>query len=179
MVPAHPRISARRLRGFVRHGGGQLWLGGPERVEAGTSAKAAALFLTQLALGDESAIVSLKALIPDREPIEGMLNYGAEPEERSKWDDQQKREQEEKEISKLKEAAQDPLLRRLVTVHILATAAWPNFYGGEWYQPAAQRGSRWLTVIKEANLGQVEDAEYLGWTAYKSVITRMLHTGWS
>ena len=102
-------------------------------------AKAAALFLTQLALGDESAIVSLKALIPDREPIEGMLNYGAEPEERSKWDDQQKREQEEKEISKLKEAAQDPLLRRLVTVHILATAAWPNIYGGEWHKPAAQR----------------------------------------
>jgi hypothetical protein len=128
--------------------------------------KAAALFLTQLALGDESAIVSLKALIPDREPIEGMLNYGAEPEERRKWDDQQKREQEEKEISKLKEAAQDPLLRRLVTVHILATAAWPNIYGGEWHQPAAQRGSRWLTVIKEANLGEVEDAEYLGWTAY-------------
>ena len=96
--------------------------------------KAAALFLTQLALGDESAIVSLKALIPDREPIEGMLNYGAEPEERSKWDDQQKREQEEKEISKLKEAAQDPLLRRLVTVHILATAAWPNIYGGEWHK---------------------------------------------
>jgi hypothetical protein len=128
--------------------------------------KAAALFLRQLALGDESAIVSLKALIPDREPIEGMLNYGTEPEERRKWDDQQKREQEEKEISKLKEAAQDPLLRRLVTVHILATAAWPNIYGGEWHQPAAQRGSRWLTVIKEANLGEVEDAEYLGWTAY-------------
>ena len=32
-------------------------------------AKAAALFLTQLALGDESAIVSLKALIPDRKPM--------------------------------------------------------------------------------------------------------------
>src|SRR5205814_6596806 len=88
--------------------------------------RAASLFLTQLALGDESAIVSLKALIPDREPVEGMLNYGAEPEERSKLDDQQKREQEQKEISKLKDAAQDPLWRRLVTVHILATAAWPN-----------------------------------------------------
>jgi len=129
-------------------------------------AKAAPLFLTQLALGDKSAIVSLKALIPDREPIEGMLNYGAEPEERRKRDDQQKREQEEKEISKLKEAAQDPLLRRLVTVHILATAAWPNIYDGD--NAAAKRCSRWLTVIKEANLGQVEDAEYLGWTAYNT-----------
>ena len=131
-------------------------------------AKAAALFLTQLALGDESAVVSLKALIPDREPVEGMLNYGAEPDEVSKRDDQEKREQEQKEISKLKDAAQDPLLRRLVTVHILATAAWPNTYDGELNNPAAKRCSRWLTVIKEANPGQVEDAEYLGWTAYNS-----------
>jgi hypothetical protein len=127
-------------------------------------AKAAALFLTQLALGDESAIVSLKALIPDREPIEGMLNYGAEPEERGKWDEQQKREQEEKELSKLKEAAQDPLLRRLVTVHILATASWPNFF--DVGNLPAKRCSRWLRVIEEANLGRVEDAEYLGWAAY-------------
>ena len=40
--------------------------------------KAAPLFLTQLALGDTSAIVSLKALIPDRSSVEGMLNYGPE-----------------------------------------------------------------------------------------------------
>src|SRR5437588_3075054 len=131
-------------------------------------AKAAALFLTQLALGDESAVVSLKALIPDREPVEGMLNYGAEPDEVSKRDDQEKREQEQKEISKLKDAVQDPLLRRLVTVHILATAAWPNTYDGELNNAAAKRCSRWLTGIKEANLGQVEDAEYLGWTAYNT-----------
>ena len=131
-------------------------------------AKAAAHFLTQLSLGDESAIVSLKALIPDREPIEGMLNYGAEPEEISQRDDQQKREQEQKEISKLKEAADDPLLRRLVTLHILATAGSPDFYGGELNNAAAKRCARWLTVIKEANPGQVEDAEYLGWAAYSS-----------
>jgi hypothetical protein len=129
-------------------------------------AKAAAFFLTQLALGDESAIVSLKALIPDREPIEGMLNYGPESEERSKWDDQQKGEQEQKEFSKLKETAQDPLLRRLVTVHILATASSPDFYGGELNDLSTKRCALWLTIIKEAKLGQVEDAEYLGWAAY-------------
>ena len=84
--------------------------------------KAAPLFLTQLALGDPSAVVSLKALIPDRDPIEGMLNYGPESDERNGWNDPQKREEEQKEISKLKSAAQDALLRRLVTVHILATA---------------------------------------------------------
>ena len=129
-------------------------------------AKAAALFLTQLALGDESAVVSLKALIPDREPVESMLNYGAELEERSKWDSQQKQQQEQKEISKLKEAAQDPLLQRLVTVHILAKATSAYFYYGESNNSAAKRTARWLAIIKEANLGQVEDAEYLGWAAY-------------
>jgi hypothetical protein len=129
-------------------------------------ANAAAVFLTQLALGDESAIVSIKALIPDREPIEGMLNYGPELEERSKWDDQRKGQQEQKEISKLKEAAQDPVLRRLVTVHILATASSPDFYGGELNSTSAKRCARWLEVIKAANLEQVEDAEYLGWAAY-------------
>jgi len=130
------------------------------------AAKAAALFLTQLALGDESAVVSLKALVPDREPVESMLNYGAEPEERTKWDSQQKQQQEQKEISKLKEAAQDPLLQRLVTVHILATATSAYFYYGESNNSAGKRAARWLAIIKEANLGQVEDAEYLGWAAY-------------
>ena len=48
--------------------------------------KAAPLFLNQLALGDESAIVSLKALVPDRRPVEGMLNYGPEPDEQSAMD---------------------------------------------------------------------------------------------
>ena len=130
------------------------------------AAKAAALFLTQLALGDESAVVSLKALVPDREPVEGMLNYGAEPEERTKWDSQQKQQQEQKEISKLKEAAQDSLLQRLVTVHILATATSAYFYYGEPNNSAAKRAARWLAIIKEANLRQAEDAEYLGWAAY-------------
>lgn len=61
--------------------------------------KAAKLFLIQLALGDESAIVSLKALIPDREPIEGMLNYGPESEERQGWSDEQKKAEEQKTLS--------------------------------------------------------------------------------
>ena len=124
--------------------------------------KAAVLFLTQLALGDESAIVSLKALIPDRDPVEGMLNYGPEPEERSKWDDQRKHEQEQQEIAKLNAAVRDPVLRRLVTVHILATA----LYGGELLPASGKRCARWLDIVRGAKLGQVEDAEYLGWSAY-------------
>src|SRR5262249_39792413 len=128
--------------------------------------KAAALFLTQLALGDSSAVVSLKTVIPDREPQEGLLNYGPEPEEREKWSDEQKKAEEQKEISKLKAAVQDPLLRRLVTVHILATAISPEFYAEESKPTAVNRSARWFKIIKEANLSRIEDAEYLGWISY-------------
>ena len=130
--------------------------------------KAAPLFLTQLALGDPSAVVSLKALIPDREPVEGMLNYGPEADERSAWNDQQKKDEEEKEISKLRLAAQDPLLRRLVTVHILATATALDLYPSDSEAAPVNRSARWLNVIKQANLGRVEEAEYLGWVAYNN-----------
>lgn len=130
--------------------------------------KAAPLFLTQLALGDPSAVVSLKALIPDREPVDGLLNYGPEPDERSSWNDEQKKEEEQKEVSKLKSAAQDPLLRRLVTVHILATATSPDFYPSDSEAAPVNRCARWLNIIQQANLGRIEDAEYLGWVAYNN-----------
>ncbi len=130
--------------------------------------KAAPLFLTQLALGDASAVVSLKALIPDREPIRELLNYGPESDERESWNEEQKREQEQKEISKLKAAARDPLLRRLVTVHILATASSPDLYSGDSSAAPVNRCARWLNIIKQANIGKVEDAEYLGWVAYNN-----------
>jgi len=129
--------------------------------------KAASLFMNQLALGDASAVVSLKALIPDREPAGGLLNYGPEPEEREAWTDEQKRDEEQKEMAKLKVAAQDPLLRRLVTVHILATAVSPDYYYNEGLKKdGVNRSARWFNIIKQANLSQVEDAEYLGWIAY-------------
>jgi hypothetical protein len=130
--------------------------------------KAAKLFLTQLALGDESAIVSLKALIPDREPVEGMLNYGPEPDETQGWSDEQKKAEEQKTLLGLKTAAEDPLLRRLVTAHILATESSAALFDeGSWSgSPRVNRCGRWLAVIKETHLDQVEDAEYLGWVAY-------------
>ena len=129
--------------------------------------KAAPFFLTQLALGDPSAVVSLKAMIPDRDPIEGMLNYGPKSaEDFSSWTDQQKKEEEQKEVAKLKAAVQDPLLRRLVTVHILATASSNDYFSEDEKGAAANRCKRWLDIIKQANISRVEDAEYLGWVAY-------------
>ena len=129
--------------------------------------KAAPLFLTQLSLGEESAIVSLKALIPDREPVEGMLNYGPEPEAISSWTDEQKKNADDAARTALKRAAQDPLLRRLVTVHILATASAPNDYDPDRNRIAA-RSARWLAMINDLKLNQLEDAEYVGWVAYNS-----------
>ena len=129
--------------------------------------KAAPLFLTQLALGDASAVVSLKTVIPDREPAGGLLNYGPEPEEREKWTDEQKREEEQKETEKLKVAAQDPLLRRLVTAHILATAVSPDYYYTQGLKkPGVSRSARWFNTIQQANLSRIEDSEYLGWISY-------------
>lgn len=127
--------------------------------------KAAPLFLTQLALGDESAIVSLKALIPDRSDVDGMLNYGPELEERNGWTDEQKLAPKQKVEDALKVAAADPLLRRLVTAHILATKSnsrWVRDSGSQ----SAKRCTDWLAAIKAAKVGKVEDAAYLGWTAY-------------
>lgn len=125
--------------------------------------KAAPLYLTQLALGDETAINSLKALIPDRMPVDGMLNYGPDsvisgggrslPPAQMAAAEQQ-----------LKLAAADPLLRRLMTVHILATETQRALSGGA----PGGRCTRWLGFIKEAKPEAFEDAEYLGWIAYSA-----------
>ncbi|MDQ6622785.1 MAG: hypothetical protein M3Y86_04790 [Verrucomicrobiota bacterium] len=128
-------------------------------------ANAAPLYLTQLALGDTSAIVSLKALIPDRQPVEGMLNYGSEPAEKESWDDAKKRADENEQLPALKAAAHDPLLRRLVTVHILATQADP-YISEDTGRPAVPRAARWLEVVRGEKIEKIEDAEYLGWIAY-------------
>src|SRR6202008_3034381 len=83
--------------------------------------KAAPLFLTQLSLGDESAVVSLKALIPDRDPVAGMLNYNVieSGNEEDQWQPKKKFSLDQ-EFRGLERAVKDPLLRRLVTAHILA-----------------------------------------------------------
>ena len=127
---------------------------------------AARLFLTQLALGDESAVVSLKALIPDREPVEGMLNYGPEPEDTEKWTPEQKKQGEERAKAALRTMAKDPLLRRLETAHILATEARTDPYAASSETQHVNRCARWLSILNEAKLEKVEEAEYIGWVAY-------------
>ena len=130
----------------------------------GHPGKAAPLFLTQLALGDESAIVSLKAIIPDRVPIEGTLNYGAEDAPAGNPDNSTGMPSDPATLAALKAAASDPLLRRLVTAHILATG-----WGARWgYSPETTnaRSQRWLQIINQVKPDSMQDAEYLGWLAY-------------
>lgn len=129
--------------------------------------KAARLYLTQLSLGDESAIVSLKALIPDRSPVEAGLNFGPETDDQSKWDDKQKNAYQKETLAKLKIAAADPILRRLVTMHILATETY-NTNESYRVSDSKDRCSRWLSVLNESHLGKIEDAEYIGWIAYNN-----------
>jgi hypothetical protein len=135
--------------------------------------QAAPLFLTQLALGDESAIVSLKALIPDRDEVDGMLNYSddipATADDQTgpiKFTDAEIAAMAKKIPADLLVMARDPLLRRLETAHILATESGGAEFNNYNSSATPVRSQRWLAVIQSAKLGTVEDAEYLGWVAY-------------
>jgi hypothetical protein len=135
--------------------------------------KAAKLFLTQLALGDKSAIVSLKALVPDRPATDGLVNYGpASEEDSSQWTDEQQKAEAAKTSKALEAAAKDPWLRQLVTVHILATESDPTLVEDETYEnpqdlaKRVNRCARWLSVINDARIEHLENADYLGWVAY-------------
>ena len=146
-------------------GRGELKQGHPE--------KAAKLFLTQLALGDKSAIVSLKALVPDRPIVDEFVNYGpASEEDSSQWTDERQKAEDAKTLEALKAAAKDPLLRQLVTVHTLATESGPAVVEEKTYEnpqdlaKKVNRCGRWLSIITDARIEQVENADYLGWVAY-------------
>lgn len=130
--------------------------------------KAARLYLTQLALGDTSAIVSLKALIPDRWPQDGLLNYGPESEEREKWTPEQTATDQKEAGRKLAAAARDPLLRRLVTLHILASGSGRSRLFPDTKTSGHPRSAHWLKTIEGLKLKEVREAEYLGWIAYES-----------
>lgn len=145
------------------------WEGRAE-LRQGHAEAAAKLYLTQLALGDDSAIVSLKAVIPDRPSVDGYLNYDEIPDEASQ--EQRERLQADAEATlqkRLDAAAQSTLLRRLVTAHVLATETQVQIWA---YAPPDQkpeqskRCARWLTTLEKAGLKNVEDADHLGWVAY-------------
>jgi len=118
--------------------------------KSGHPEKAAPLYLNQMALGDESAVASLKVLIPDQPQLTGTLDEQSAPL-----------------TTQEKVAAGDPLLRRVVTAHILADESGDDVFGypnndNSDFGPS----TRWLKAVHEAHLSTVDDAEYLGWVAY-------------
>jgi hypothetical protein len=146
---------------------------GRSELKEGHPERAAKLFLTQLSLGDNSAIVSLKALVPDRPDVDGLVNYGpASEDDSSQWTDERQKAEAAKTLEALKTAAKDPWLRQLVTVHILATESDPTLVDEETYEnpgdlaKRVNRCARWLSVINDARIEHVENADYLGWVAY-------------
>jgi hypothetical protein len=146
---------------------------GRSELKQGHPERAAKLFLTQLALGDKSAIVSLKALVPDRPAVDGLVNYGpASEDDSSQWTDERRKAEDAKTLEALKAAAKDPWLRQLVTVHILATESDPTLVEEETYEnpgdlaKRVNRCARWLSVINDARIEHVENADYLGWVTY-------------
>ena len=131
-------------------------------LESGHAEKAARLYLSQLSLGDTSAVVSLKYLIPDRDEVNAFseemqaaaatiaVSYGVEKTEEA-----------------LAKAAADPVLRRLVTAHVLAAGVatlWDDTYSKS--SPDPKRQARWLEAVAKAGVKETPDAEHLGWVAY-------------
>jgi hypothetical protein len=134
---------------------------------------AAKLYLTQLALGDESAIVSLKAVVPDRPSVEGMVNFGAAAPENASDEEIKKWEQSQAPLvqKRLDECARSQVLRHLVTAHVLATESQETLwrYGSEGDEEGPKAGARclrWLATLEKAGLGRLDDADHLGWVAY-------------
>jgi hypothetical protein len=89
--------------------------------------------------------------------MEGMLNYGMEADDFDKLTPEQKSTENQKAQIALRSAAKDPLLRSLITAHILATESTAqNPTEAESIQKTGPqtRCGRWLEAIKEANLIQ-------------------------
>ena len=122
--------------------------------------QAAKLYLTQLATGDESAVFSLKSLIPDW--YNGGTTAPATPGDKSK--------QGEPTLEQvLVKVANAPLLRRIMTAHVLATETIEEWaYEDNSTDAEKSRSHRWLKAINDAHIHGVEDSDSLGWVAYAS-----------
>lgn len=137
-------------------------------LDAGHFEQSARLYLMQLSLGDASAIISLKALVPDRANIWGMMNF--DPAGPDAPEQQVTPELIKKHREALVRSARDEVLRRLQTVHLLATetvgSGW--MWGSESLGTAAKedRLANWLDALKIAGVKTSADADRLAWCAY-------------
>jgi len=105
---------------------------------------AARLYLTQLALGDDSAISSLKHVFPF--PVQG---------------------QPETDVHA--RIAKDEVLRRLQTATMLCANTTSDMYQYTDIRARSAAGfSAWLRILKEAGVQQDPDADRIAWCAYSA-----------
>jgi len=124
------------------------------------SDKAARLYLTQLAMGDGSAIGSLKSVIP-------LLPSTPSPDEPKPTDPAllaAAAEEAKVNQAAVDAAVKDPILRRLITASILSNIEkrWP----GDESKPDTDAQTRWLALMEKLGGQDNTDAENLGWVAY-------------
>jgi len=137
--------------------------------DAGDYPASARHYLQQLALGDTSAINSLKLLVPDRDLNDSFTSlsfatFPAKEDADPNATEPQKSEAQlkaatEKAAKQLMADVKDPVLRQIITAHILATTG-----GSEGTDQSRLHG--WLEMINKAKLDHVEGAASLGWAAY-------------
>ncbi|MFD0892825.1 hypothetical protein KBB96_15485 [Luteolibacter ambystomatis] len=138
--------------------------------DAGNHAAAARHYLQQLALGDTSAIRSMKLLVPDRETGAGLSPLSFEalvpqgPQDDSVPHPEKTEEQLKAEAGtvehKMIAAAKDEVLRQIVTAHVLSTST------SYWSESDKTRLTTWLEIVEKAKLDRMEGAASLGWAAY-------------
>ena len=144
-------------------------------LERGHSEASAKLYLTQLAAGDPSAVVSLKWFIPDwGVTVKGQGSEDAKPGVHTEPDadggadaDPGPAVNVPRGAKALAAAAHSPLLRRLVTAHILAVASCGD---NEYLSPAERSApqAKWLAALDQAGVKNTPDAEYIAWIAYSA-----------
>ena len=114
--------------------------------------QAAKLYLTQLALGDDSAIESLKKCLPLK--LGDAESYLGESECRYF------------DADALAGAALDPVRRNLITAFILSNLPSHDYLPSHTSYSKYVDCSEWLEILKKLNLGKVEYAEWVAWIAY-------------
>lgn len=136
------------------------WQGGAE-YHSGNFPVATRLFLQQLALGDRSAIASLKRVVnhPNLQ-LSPIPEQAPAPSAVSPTEDQQA-EMPNGATQRMAVAAKDPVLRQIITAYILANTTM-NYAPDD----AHTRLSSWLNAVNHAGLTNVEGAASLGWVAY-------------
>ena len=117
---------------------------------------AARLYLQGLAGGDLTSIDSLVTVAQS-------ALAGAEPSPDTEMDERMSDTLKNANAENLRNAAADPVLRRVVTAYLLTRVV----RGGDRHEPAESTlAGNWLSLIEKSDVPRVESGDLLGWIAY-------------